>query len=383
MAEKILVIDDDLDSLKLIGLLLQRQGYQVIVAPGGALGLTQAEKENPDLILLDIMMPGMDGYQVCRRLRQNPRLAHIPIIMFTAKTRVDDKVAGFEAGADDYLTKPTHPAELASRIKALLTRSATVRSAVIQRPRGKVVAILGIKGGSGVTTLAINLSAAIAKQIPNLTLADLQHGMGAIGLQLGYFQGAGLSMLLQSQLKKLTHELVKEALVEYAPGMRLLLAAYNPTEAAVPLPAGHVERIVDLLAETAEWVVLDLGSRIGGATAKALKAADLVLLCLSPQRTSLVMAQTLLQHMKQSGLHRERTHIVLVNTTPSAPAANLQQIETQLQLPVLGNIPPAPEVAMAALEQGQPMVSMQPDSPTAEQFRVLAQRIIANLGPAE
>ena len=123
MAETILVIDDDLDSLKLIGLLLQRQGYEVAAAPSGSEGLEMARSETPDLILLDIMMPTMDGYEVCRRLRSDPQLTHIPVIMFTAKTRVDDKVAGFEAGADDYLTKPTHPAELASRIRTLLTRS--------------------------------------------------------------------------------------------------------------------------------------------------------------------------------------------------------------------------------------------------------------------
>ncbi|MCK4832201.1 MAG: response regulator, partial [Anaerolineales bacterium] len=182
MAEKILVIDDDLDSLKLIGLLLQRQGYQVVAAPGGSQGLAQAESENPDLILLDIMMPDMDGYEVCKRLRKDPRLAHIPIIMFTAKTRVDDKVTGFEAGADDYLTKPTHPAELASRIKAILTRTSTVQSAVIQRSRGKTIAVLGVRGGSGVTTLAVNLSLAMSQMERSLILAELQPGIGAIGL---------------------------------------------------------------------------------------------------------------------------------------------------------------------------------------------------------
>jgi DNA-binding response OmpR family regulator len=82
-----------------------------------------AESERPDLMLLDVMMPEMDGYEVCRRIRKNPLFAHVPIMMFTAKTLVDDKVAGFEAGADDYLTKPTHPAELAARIKLVLERS--------------------------------------------------------------------------------------------------------------------------------------------------------------------------------------------------------------------------------------------------------------------
>src|SRR3989304_3365258 len=124
MAEKILVVDDDLDTLKLVGLMLERQGYEITVATNGELGLSKAAPEKPDLILLDIMMPDIDGYEVPRRLRADPSLAHIPIIMFTAKSMVDDKVAGFEVGADDYLTKPTHPAELTAHVKAVLARSA-------------------------------------------------------------------------------------------------------------------------------------------------------------------------------------------------------------------------------------------------------------------
>src|SRR3989304_5283038 len=106
MADKILIIDDDIDTLKLVGLMLERQGYEITVASNGAVGLNKAAAERPQLILLDVMMPDLDGYAVTRRLRRAPCLARIPIIMFTANTVVDAKVAGFEAGVDDYLTKP-------------------------------------------------------------------------------------------------------------------------------------------------------------------------------------------------------------------------------------------------------------------------------------
>ena len=89
--------------------------------------------EQPDLILLDVMMPDMDGYEVTRRIRSMSGSEHTPIIMFTTKTLVDDKVAGFEAGVDDYMTKPTHPAELASRMKALLALSTQTRAARSER----------------------------------------------------------------------------------------------------------------------------------------------------------------------------------------------------------------------------------------------------------
>src|ERR1051325_3011910 len=122
MSEKILIIDDDLDTLRLVGLMLQRQGYQISAATNGQQGLEKAFDEDPDLILLDVMMPEMDGYEVARRLRQNPSTLETPILMFTAKTQLDDKVIGFEVGANDYLTKPTHPSELQARVKTLLAR---------------------------------------------------------------------------------------------------------------------------------------------------------------------------------------------------------------------------------------------------------------------
>ena len=154
MSEKILIVDDDADSLKLIGLMLQRQGYEIIAANTGQQALDRATAERPDLVILDIMMPDMDGYDVCRRLRHDSATQAIPIIMFTAKTMVDDKVAGFEAGADDYLTKPTHPAELASRVKVVLARNAAQRLG--KNDRAFSMGLIGAKGGVGTTTLALN-----------------------------------------------------------------------------------------------------------------------------------------------------------------------------------------------------------------------------------
>ncbi len=123
MAEKILIVDDDVETLRLVGLMLQREGYEIASASNGAQALSMAQREMPDLIVLDVMMPDMDGYQVTSSLRQMPGTALTPILMFTAKSQVDDKVAGYDAGVDDYLTKPVHPAELVAHIKALLGRS--------------------------------------------------------------------------------------------------------------------------------------------------------------------------------------------------------------------------------------------------------------------
>ncbi|NCT22373.1 response regulator, partial [bacterium] len=186
MAEKILIIDDDLDTLRLVGLMLQKQGYQIAAANNGEQGLLKAQEEDPDLILLDVMMPDMDGYEVARRLRQNADTASTPILMFTAKSQLDDKVTGFESGVDDYLTKPTHPTELHAHVKALLTRS--VKPQAGTSPKGKKAFIIGVvsaHGGLGASTIALNLGSYLQSEIRAETIvAELTPGLGTIGRDL-------------------------------------------------------------------------------------------------------------------------------------------------------------------------------------------------------
>ena len=117
---RILVVDDDKNVVQIIAVNLRYEGLEVIEAYDGEEALAKVAAEKPDLILLDIMMPIIDGIEVCRRLKKNPQTANIPIIMLTAKTTDGDVLAGWEAGADDYLTKPFNPLGLAQRVKLRL-----------------------------------------------------------------------------------------------------------------------------------------------------------------------------------------------------------------------------------------------------------------------
>ena len=125
MAEKILIVDDDLDTLRLVGLMLQRQGYNIVAATNGEQGLAKAFEEKPDLILLDVMMPEMDGYEVCRRLQADVKTREIPVIFVTAKADEQDEEFGLGLGAVDYITKPINPAIVRARIKTQLALKAS------------------------------------------------------------------------------------------------------------------------------------------------------------------------------------------------------------------------------------------------------------------
>jgi two-component system, OmpR family, phosphate regulon response regulator PhoB len=120
---RILIVEDERDIADLIGFNLQRAGYGVLMAHDGIAGTNVARRERPDLIILDLMLPGRDGYGVFRELRRDPRTIHIPVIMLTARAQTEDRIQGLEAGADDYLTKPFSPKELLLRVQAILKRS--------------------------------------------------------------------------------------------------------------------------------------------------------------------------------------------------------------------------------------------------------------------
>ena len=120
--EKILVVDDDLNICELLRLYLEKEGYEVVIANDGSAAVTVFREENPSLVLLDIMLPKLDGWQVCREIR---KFSETPIIMLTAKGEVFDRVLGLELGADDYVVKPFDTKEIVARIKAVLRRSAS------------------------------------------------------------------------------------------------------------------------------------------------------------------------------------------------------------------------------------------------------------------
>jgi DNA-binding response OmpR family regulator len=119
----ILVIEDEKDLANLVQRRLQQEGFDVIVATDGNSGLRAAKEQNPDLVVLDINMPGLDGLQVCRELRSEPRYAKLPILILSARASAADRVAGLELGADDYLVKPFLPRELVARVNAILRRA--------------------------------------------------------------------------------------------------------------------------------------------------------------------------------------------------------------------------------------------------------------------
>ena len=122
MKETILIVEDEKDIVKMLEYNLKKEGFKILSAPDGEEALDLAVRQHPDLVILDLMLPGMDGLEVCKNLKGDTKTASIPVIMLTAKSQESDKIVGLELGADDYMTKPFSPRELIARIKAVLRR---------------------------------------------------------------------------------------------------------------------------------------------------------------------------------------------------------------------------------------------------------------------
>lgn len=368
MAEKILVVDDDLDSLKLIGMMLQRQGYEVVAASTGGQALVRAAAELPNLIILDVMMPDMDGYEVTRRLRGKPETRAIPIIMFTAKTLIDDKVAGFEAGVDDYLTKPTHPAELSARVKHMLERAP--RRQTPESQQGTGIGVIGAKGGIGTTTVAINLAAALAQNGSKPLLADIRPGSGSMGLMLGIEKIGGMSSVLMRPAADMRPADMEKDLLTHASGVRILPSSVRPKEAQIPFTAESAEAAVRALKTLGNPAIFDLGCTYSALTSRLLLQMDRILLTVEPDPITLKMGLGLLRELDNE--IKKPVQIVVMTGIHSRTQMPWHEVEHLLGREILAIISAAPELAARAVQTGTPMVLLQPNDIAASQLTKLA-----------
>ncbi len=126
MSARVLVVDDILPNVKLLEAKLSSEYYDVLTATSGLEALEKVKNDAPDIVLLDVMMPGMDGFEVCHKIKSNPAYAHIPVVMVTALTDATDRVKGLEAGADDFLSKPLNDTALMARVRSLVRLKMTV-----------------------------------------------------------------------------------------------------------------------------------------------------------------------------------------------------------------------------------------------------------------
>lgn len=258
----ILIIEDDDDARMMYSIMLNSWGYQITEAPTGGEGIRQARAQRPDLILLDVMMPDMDGYRVCEELRSDPSFHTVPIIFLTALDATDDRIKGYTLGGDDFLTKGhTDYKELNARIEAALKRTRRIQpvQTTPQIKKGIIVGILSLRGGVGVTTVALNLAhQAAMRGTKPVIVVDLAFPIGSVGLWSGITGPRNSVQLLSRQPSEITVPLIENFSVQNVHGFHIIPGPTTLSDLG-RIRIESVEHMLHVLHQEGYFVILDLG----------------------------------------------------------------------------------------------------------------------------
>jgi len=374
MAARILVVDDDPNVQRLLGMHLRQEGYDVLIAGDGPDALRQWAKDGPGLIVLDLSLPKTDGAAVTARIRTEEAASghHVPIIVLASEGDVDGRVRGMRAGADDYLVKPFHPAELGARIKSLLARFAPKEMAG-RAPLGRVLVFYGAKGGVGTTTIAINTAIGLHRELRRsvcLVDADLQFGDHRVFLDLALDRKSVVDAVQNSTIDV---DLLRNVVVRHDSGIDLLLAPPSP-ETAELVTTGHLSRILDTLRGMYDFVVVDVDQRLDDLNLAIFDAADALYIVLTADLSCLKNVRLVLETLGHIGYDDQKVGLIL-NRSNAFTGINQRTAETALKRSIAFQVLNEYRGAISALNSGAPLMYTKPDSPLGRSFQELARGI--------
>lgn len=371
MAIKILAVDDNEINLKMVSATLKGDEYEVFTASNAAEALASVGQIGPSLIILDVMMPDMNGYELCRCLRGRADTATVPIIILTALSELDERLKAFEAGADDFIAKPFQPQELLARIKVLLRRTGHSKALAVADANGEVTAVFSLRGGVGGSTLASGLAVGLAQiwpESPVLVDMALVNGQSALMLDLPLRNSWG--DLAGIPATEIDMEIINRVLLWHDSGAYVLAAPRRPEDAEI-LTGPQVTRVLQLLRQQYHYIILDLPHDFTATTLAALDHADRILLMLAPELASVRCASIALDVFEQLKYPKDKIELVL-NWTFKGKGLPRTEIEKALRHQIGVVIPHAGDTLVAALTLGKPPVFQEPTGPVGSLFEDLA-----------
>ncbi|OLD11354.1 MAG: hypothetical protein AUJ06_00600, partial [Chloroflexi bacterium 13_1_40CM_3_70_6] len=255
--EQILFVDDEEQIRKLLSTWLTRHGYGVTVANDGWEALKAVRAKPPDLVITDVNMPNMNGFELARRLRADHRTARIPIVMLSARKQADDVLTGYAEGADEYVPKPVEMAVLGAKIDVLMRRFRATQGETAVKRGGNVIAFLHGKGGVGCTTLAVNSAVALAATtIYRVALLDLNLEFGNAPMLMNLQPEQTLADIAERGDGEIDDETFALYLTQDRTGIKVLAGCNVPERAElVTVPA--VQLAIDRLRKQSDFVIVD------------------------------------------------------------------------------------------------------------------------------
>ncbi len=367
---RVLVIDDEVIFHSMVAHALEGLNIEITAAENGFSGLALARSFKPDVIVSDVMMPDINGYEVVRNLRREPGFAHIPILMLTAQSGLQDKLKAFEAGADDYLSKPFEPAELAARVRVLL-RSAEMARAVAKpapaptREEARLVAIHSLRGGTGCSSLAVNLALGLHGIWQEATiLFDLTMMAGQVALMLNAPLKRTWADISRFNPNELDDQAVNSIISKHESGLDFVAAPTLPSEADT-IKVETLDTALRLIKKNYAYGVIDLPHDFHENTLQVLETADLILLVASPDMASIRATAATLDTYQKLSYAPERIKVVLNATFPRLGIPH-EKFAAALGVPISIVIPYNPDLFVEAINSGKPFISNKPGENISE-----------------
>jgi pilus assembly protein CpaE len=296
---RVLVIDDEPINHQLVAHALESLKCELHYAENGKDGIATARNVKPDVIITDVMMPEINGYETTRLLRREAELSTIPILVLTAQAGLQDKLKSFEAGADDHLTKPFEGAELLARVASLLRRAEFLKASRVASPASEnafCIAIHSLRGGVGCSSLAVNLSIGLAELWKKQTiLLDLTMTAGQIALMLNMTLRRTWTDIARFAPGELEPEVLASIIGMHDSGLSFIAAPTFPSQAEA-LNNETLSNALHMLKGQYEYIIADLPHDFSEPALLALDVADIILMVGSPDMASIRAATAALSH---------------------------------------------------------------------------------------
>jgi pilus assembly protein CpaE len=370
--ERIVFVDDEEQIRKLLSTWLTRHGYEVTLANDGWEALKAIRAKMPDLVITDVNMPNMNGFELTRRLRADHRTARIPVVMLSARKQADDVLTGYAEGADEYIPKPVEMAVLSAKIEVLVKRFKATQGETTARRGGNVILFIHGKGGVGCTTLAVNSAVALAATtIYRVSLLDLNLEFGNVPMLMNINPSRTLADLAEEAHSELDDATFERYLTQDRSGVKVLAGCDVPERAElVTVPA--VQQAIDHLQMQSDYVVIDTPATFSQQVLAALDVADAVIIVTAAHLPSLKATKETLDVLEKLSYPRERS-VLVVNRT-SGSGVEMDQIARFFNRKSDIVVPFTPACDDAA-DRGRPLTVLHPDSAAAKVMRDLAAQI--------
>lgn len=362
---RILFIDDDPINHQLVTKALQPLGCQLSHAEDGTSGIAQAQTLKPDLIITDVIMPDITGYDVTRKLRRDPQFVAVPILVLTAQSGLQDKLQAFESGADDYLSKPFEPAELVARVSALLRRAELITATVSpQQDTGqnaRMIAIHSLRGGTGCSTLAVNLGIAFSELWGRTILLDLTMTAGQVALMLNMNLRRTWADIARFKADEVDIDSLKSVISVHESGLSFI-AAPTFSDEGEALSGATLSSVLSLLQKHYDYIIADLSHDFSEIALSALDIAEIILLIGAPDMASVRATSAALDVYAKLGYPKEKIKPLLNATFPRSSLPK-DKIETAMGMDYVASIPYVPDLVVEAINYGRPLVFEKPQEP--------------------